>query len=376
MSLRVLVADDAVLFRRVISDALAALPDVEVVGSAANGRLALQKTRELKPDLLTLDLEMPEMDGLAVLSALRQSGDKVAVIVVSALTRRGGDLTLRALEKGAFDFITKPDTAGAGESREAIRRELAPRLRALAHRLAVRQILRGSGAGPTPATNTAPPPAPLKPAGAGLDGIASRMNRLVSPAKPDLVLIGVSTGGPNALATLLPQIPKDIGLPLLIVQHMPPVFTQSLAESLAAKCAVRVREAVSGEALVPNTAYIAPGGRHMRLAPGPDGSRVIQITDDPPENNCRPSVDYLFRSVATHFPGRALAVILTGMGSDGTLGLRLLKRHGCFVIAQDEASCVVFGMPRAAVEAGVTDVVLPLEAIAARITSTVRGGRA
>ena len=372
MSLRVLVADDAVLFRRVISDALAALPEVEVVGTAANGKLALQKTRELKPDLLTLDLEMPEMDGLGVLTALRQSGDKVAVIVVSALTRRGGDLTLRALEKGAFDFITKPDAGTAEASREAIRRELAPRVRALAHRLAVRHILRGPAAGPTPA---APLPAAPKPAGAGLDGISHRMSRLVTPGKPDLVLIGVSTGGPTALATLLPQIPRDLGLPFVIVQHMPPVFTLSLAESLAAKCAIRVREAVSGEILVPNTAYIAPGGRQMRLAPGPDGSRLLQITDDPPENNCRPSVDYLFRSAATHCPGRALAVILTGMGSDGTLGLRLLKRHGCFVIAQDEASCVVFGMPRAAVEAGVTDVVLPLEAIAARITGIVRGGR-
>ena len=369
MSLRVLVADDAALFRRAISEALASLPEVEVVGTASNGKLALQKTRELKPDLLTLDLEMPEVDGLAVLDALRQNGDKVAVIVVSALTRRGGDLTLRALEKGAFDFITKPDASSAEESRETIRRELAPRLRALAQRLAVRDILRRPSAAPPP-----PPVAP-KPQGTNLDGIAGRMNRLVSPTKPEMVLIGVSTGGPNALSTLLPQIPKDIGVPILITQHMPPVFTQSLADSLATKCSLKVREGAHGETIAPNTVYIAPGGRQMRLADGPVGSRVIQITDDPPENNCRPSVDYLFRSVATHFPGRAMAVILTGMGSDGTLGLRLLKRHGCFVIAQDEATCVVFGMPKAAVDAGVTDAVLPLDAIAARITATVRGGR-
>lgn len=373
MSLRVVVADDSVLFRRAISDALDALPDVEVVGSAANGKLALQKVRELKPDLLTLDLEMPEMEGLAVLDALRQSGSKMSVIVVSALTRRGGDMTLRALEKGAFDFITKPDTAGPDESREAIRRELAPRLRALSSRVAVRNLLYQPAPAPAPTSASAPRSEP-KPVNAGLADIAGRMNRLVSPNRPEMVLIGVSTGGPNALARLMPQLPKDLGVPILIVQHMPPVFTLSLAESLAMKCGVKVREAAHGDILAANTAYIAPGGRQMRVARGSDGSRVIQITDDPPENNCRPAVDYLFRSVAMHFPGRAMAVILTGMGSDGTIGLRLLKRHHAFVIAQDEASCVVYGMPKAAVDAKVIDVILPLQAIAARITATVRGG--
>jgi two-component system chemotaxis response regulator CheB len=367
MSLRVLVADDAVLFRRVLSDALTSLPDVEVVGTAANGKLALQKVRELKPDLLTLDLEMPETDGLAVLEALRQTGDPVAVIVVSALTRQGGQLTLRALDKGAFDFITKPEGANPEESRAAVRRELAPRLRALDHRLAVRNILRA------PAAPAVPPVA--KPVATDLAGITGRMNRLTTATRPEMVLIGVSTGGPNALAQVLPQLPRDLGVPVLIVQHMPPVFTLSLAESLAAKSAIRVREAAAGDVLEPNTAYIAPGGRQMRLAAGPANSRVIQITDDPPENNCRPAVDYLFRSVASRFPGQAMAVILTGMGNDGTLGLRLLKRQGCFVIAQDEASCVVYGMPKSAVEAGVTDVTLPLETIAARIAATVRGGR-
>jgi two-component system chemotaxis response regulator CheB len=202
------------------------------------------------------------------------------------------------------------------------------------------------------------------------------MSRLTAFAKPEVVLIGVSTGGPNALARILPEIPGNIGVPLLIVQHMPPVFTQSLAESLSPKCAVRVREASDGEMIEPNIAYIAPGGRHMRLVTGLEGRKMVQITDDPPENNCKPAVDYLFRSVANNFPGRAMAVILTGMGSDGMLGLRLLKRHPCYVIAQDEATCVVFGMPKAAVEAGVTDSILPLEAIAARITSTVRGWKA
>lgn len=370
MSLRVLVADDAILFRRVISDALASFPGVEVVGTAPNGKLALQKVRELRPDLLTLDMEMPETDGLAVLDALRESGEKVAVIVVSALTRKGGHLTLRALEKGAFDFITKPEGANQDESKAAVTRELAPRLRALEHRLAVRNILRAPGA---PAA--AAPPAGRR-AAKDLPDILGRMNRVAGPAsRPDLVLIGVSTGGPNALARLVPQLPGDLGVPVLIVQHMPPLFTQTLAENLNAKSAVHVREAASGDVPAPNTVYIAPGGKQMRLTAGPGGTRVIHVTDDPPENNCRPSVDFLFRSVAAQFPGKAMAVIMTGMGHDGTLGLRLLKRQGCFVIAQDEASCVVYGMPKAAVEAGVTDVSLPLDSIAPRIVAAIRGGK-
>jgi len=374
MKLRALVADDSVLFRRVLSDALASLPDVEVVGCVSNGKLAVQRMRELQPDLLTLDMEMPQMDGLAVLDALRLSKDSAAVIVVSSLTRKGGQLTLRALEKGAFDFITKPDTENAEQSRAAILRELGPRVRALANRLEVRNILRPKSAASPPLT---PIPAPAtKPATGGLDSVAGRMNRLAGSKKPEMVLIGVSTGGPTALASLLPAIPGDIGVPLLIVQHMPPMFTQSLAESLSGKCALRVREAKDGDCAEANTAYIAPGGRQMRLHTGPNGAKILQITDDPPENNCRPAVDYLFRSAANEFPGRAMAVILTGMGSDGTIGLRLLKRHGCFSIVQDEASCVVYGMPKAAVDAGVADAVLPLESIAARITASVRGGGA
>lgn len=370
--MRVLVADDAVLFRRLLSDVLASFPGVEVVGSAANGRIALKKVQDLKPDLLTLDIEMPEMDGLAVLEELFRDGERaLEVIVVSAVSRHAGDLTMRALQSGALDFITKPEAANPEQARAALRADLAPRVRAVAHRLEVRSILRGKSLRPgLPAT--APEAAP---ADAFLDGVARRVGRLPDLARPEMVLIGVSTGGPAALAQLLPAIPRDIDVPILIVQHMPPVFTRSLADSLASKCALRVQEAAHGDVVAPNTAYIAPGGRQMRLEAGLQGRPIIELTDDPPENNCRPAVDYLFRSAASCFPGRALAVILTGMGNDGTLGLRLLKRHGCFVIAQDEASCVVYGMPKAAVDAGVADAVLPLGSIASRIVATIRGGR-
>jgi two-component system chemotaxis response regulator CheB len=375
MKLRAVVADDAFVFRRAIGEALAACGDVEVIASVANGKLAVQKVREHHPDLLTLDLEMPEMDGLEVLDTLRTTGERVGVIVVSTLTRRGSDLTVRALEKGAFDFITKPDTRGAAESSEALRRELLPRVRALANRLEIRTILQGRGPRDAPAPS-APPRPERQAAPAALEGIADRMSRLATASRPEMVLIGVSTGGPAALAQLLPAIPGDLGVPVLIVQHLPPIFTQSLAESLAARSALRVREAVHGEPATPNTAYIAPGGRQMRVAAGAGGRPMIEITDDPPENNCRPAADYLFRSAALQFPGRAMGVILTGMGSDGALGLRLLKRHGAAIVAQNEATCVVYGMPKAAVEAGVVDAVLPLEAIAARITATVKGSKA
>lgn len=368
--MRVLVVDDSILFRKVMAEALTSLPDVEVVGQAQNGKLAVQKARELQPDLVTLDMEMPEMDGLAVLDALKTAGNMPFVIVVSSLTKQGGKLTLQALQKGAFDFITKPETANVEESRKTLLAELTPRLKALSLRLGVRGILRGAA---SPASAPAPPKPRIAATGVSLDGVGVRMARLAGVARPELVVIGVSTGGPNALTVMLPALPR-LGVPVLIVQHMPPIFTQTLAESLSAKCIQRVCEAIHGETAEADTVYIAPGGRQMRLACSPEGSKVIQITDDPPENNCRPAVDYLFRSVSHQFPGRAMGVILTGMGNDGTLGLKLLKRHGCFVIAQDEATCVVYGMPKAAVEAGVVDEVLPLEAIAGRIASVVRSG--
>ena len=362
--MRVLVVDDSALFRRVLADALSSLPDTEVVGWAPNGRIALEKIKELKPDLVTLDLEMPEMNGLAVIDALAGTKDAPAVIVVSALTKKGGQLTMEALGKGAFDFITKPEATDPVKGREQLRTELATRLRAFSARSRfLSRVAAGRSAAPAPK----PEPLPPESAKAPKSATAGRMT-----TKPEMVLIGVSTGGPNALGVVLPALPKDLGVPVLVVQHIPPVFTQSLAESLNTKCALKVCEASHGMAVEVGTIYIAPGGRHMRVASGAGGAKVIQITDDPPENNCRPAVDYLFRSAANNFPGKSLGVILTGMGSDGTIGLRLLKRHGCLVIAQDEASCVVYGMPKSAVDAGVVDIVLPLGAIAQRVALEIR----
>jgi two-component system chemotaxis response regulator CheB len=267
------------------------------------------------------------------------------------------------LELGAFDFLTKPEGGNAAENMRDLRTRLLPMIRAFERRLEIRTILRGdpSRSGPEIVPSRPTPVAALH-----------RPARGLRRTGPPLVLIGVSTGGPGALAKLVPALPGDLGASVFIVQHMPAMFTQPLAASLDKKSAIRVKEAQDGEAAQANCAYVAPGGRQMKLAAGPKGEVIVRITDDPPENGCRPAVDYLFRSAALQFPGQAVAAILTGMGNDGTAGLRLLKRAGCISMAQDEGSCVVFGMPKEAIQAGVIDTVAPLEMIAATIVRSVR----
>ena len=353
--MRVLVVDDSALFRRAVSDALAALPEVEVVGVASNGKLALARLAELQPDLLTLDMEMPEMNGLEVLQALSSADRRPGVILLSSHTVRGGQMTVRALELGAFDFVTKPESGSALENVDRIRERLRPMLRAFQRQRDIRRVLRQEKG--TVDRFTQP------------TGTAGAVRR-----GPPMVLIGVSTGGPQALAQLLPALPGTLAAPVFIVQHMPPLFTEPLAASLRGKCKLRVFHASEGQRAEAGCVYLAPGGSHMKLTRGPRGEIVIRITTDPPENNCRPSVDYLFRSAALEFPGRAVAVSLTGMGNDGAAGLRQLKRGGCQAIAQDEASCVVFGMPGEAIKTGAVDMVLPLSQIGAAIERIVLTG--
>lgn len=366
MPLRVLVVDDTAVFRRVVSDAFASLPDVEVVGVAINGRAALAKIVELRPDLVSLDIEMPEMDGVQVLEALKARQSDVGVLVLSALTRKGGELTMRALDLGAFDFLTKPTGGSPEENRAFLCEELGPRIKAFARRREIQQLLKITPSG-VPAVRSYPGAAAVEAAPLPTRAVA------LPPQKPEMVIIGVSTGGPTALAAILPQLPANLSVPVLVVQHMPPLFTASLAASLNNKSQLTVKEAQEGELALPGIVYIAPGGSHMKLEPEGSGDKRIRITDDPPENHCKPAVDVLFRSVANGFPGKATAVILTGMGNDGKLGCRLLKRHGGTIIAQDEASCVVFGMPKEVIQAGVVDVVAPLDRIASEILKSVRG---
>lgn len=369
MGIRVIVADESVVFRNLLSEVLNSFPEVEVVAKVSNVKKMVEKIKKLHPDLLTIDLEMQGMDGLTELDALKVTNELPTVIVVSAPTKKTGDLAIQALQKGAFDIICKPDVQQLQQGMEFLKRELAVRIKALSLRLNVRNILKGKNNSSKPefTKNNQVTPTSTK-------EISERMMRIAGMTQPELVLIGVSTGGPNALASILPSLPANLGVPILIVQHMPTVFTRTLADSLKSKCALDVREATHEELICKNTVYIAPGGKQMRLVKNNEGMRMIQLTDDPMENNCRPAVDYLFRSVANHFPKSAMAVILTGMGSDGTIGLKLLKQHGCFVIAQDECSCVVNGMPKSAIDAGVVDIVLPLSDIADQIIKIVKGG--
>ena len=367
MGLRVLVVDDTVVYRKIVSDALAELPGVEVVGTANNGKIAMSKIASLKPDLLTLDIEMPEMNGLEVLAHMKAEAPDVGAIMLSTFTYKGGEMTMKALELGAFDFIPKPQTDSMAENMQAISNSLAPMLKAFARRQEIRRILKGKSASAeaTSEKKIAPDSA----------GVIQRMRAITGKkkTKSEIVGIGISTGGPNALAQIMPRLPSDLNAPILIVQHMPPVFTQSLANSLNSKCTIEVREAVDGEPVRPNTALIAPGGKQMKVMACADGkTRIVRITDDPPENSCKPSVDYLFRSIAHHYVGRATGVIMTGMGSDGTLGLKLMKRNRATVIAQDEETCVVYGMSKEPIESGIVDVVAPLDKIAEEICRTVR----
>lgn len=369
--IRVLVVDDTIVYRKVVGDVIASIPGAEVCATAANGRFALTKIATFKPDLITLDIEMPEMNGLELLEELKKRGAKLPrIIMLSTLTTRGGDMTIRALELGAFDFITKPQTGTAAENREKIRSQLTPSVTALIQEKKFRSRLDSTRA--TLARTAQPQRRRDKKPEAPVAAPAGRLRRLVSRPS-EVVAIGISTGGPNALAAMLPKLPADIGVPILIVQHMPPVFTKSLAGSLNNKCAIEVKEAEDGDLLKPGLALIAPGGKQMRVEAHKDGvHRLVRITDDPPENSCKPSADYLFRSVADHYVGRATGIIMTGMGQDGFKGLQKMHGNGSVILAQDEASCTVYGMPKAPAEAGITDKVVPLAEMARALMGTLR----
>jgi len=367
MNIKVLVVDDTIMYRKIISDVLKTIPGVEVVGSANNGKIALSRIKSLKPDLVTLDVEMPVMNGLETLMAIQQEGLEVECLMFSSLTERGSEVTMKSLELGAFDFILKPDKDTPEENLQYIQKELSRRLKVFGQQRQLRRLLRGKRPVFTAREKTRKP-------GVATEILQQTKVRVKRVEKSTVVAVGISTGGPNALTVMLPQLPADLGVPVLIVQHMPPVFTKSLASSLDKKCNLEVREAVNGELVKKNTIYIAPGGSQMKVASGADVySKIIRITDEPSENNCKPSVDYLFRSVAREYGSKATGVIMTGMGADGKLGLQDLKSAGAVSIVQDADSCVVYGMPRVVAEAGLADAVVPLGDIAGEIVRTVQG---
>lgn len=342
--IRVLVVDDSVVIRRLVTDLLQADPDIEVVGTAVNGRAALHKVESLTPDLITMDIEMPEMNGIESVRALRASGCTTPIIMFSTLTEQGAAATLDALSAGATDYVAKPANVGSvGRSMEQVRESLIPRIKTLVPRTFLR-----------PPAIAAAPRAPQ----AGRPALAVRSGS--SPYR--LLVIGSSTGGPEALHKLFSALPL-LPVPIAVVQHMPPVFTRQFAARLHRSSAWEVTEVEHGQPLGPGQVAIAPGDHHLEVVSTSRGFSA-RLSQGPQENYCRPAVDVLFRSAVAAAGGAVLGVVLTGMGQDGERGADLIRQRGGSVIAQDQATSVVWGMPGAVTNSGSAEMVLPLTQIA------------
>jgi two-component system chemotaxis response regulator CheB len=361
--LRVLVVDDSALYRKIVRGVLEQIPGLEVLGAAANGRVALERIVAERPDVITLDLEMPELDGLGLLRELHARSIDLRAIVISSLTAVGAKATSEALQLGAFDFVLKPSSGGPDASALQLRNDLEPRIKAC---LALRS---------KPATKgvAAVQKAPSTPGSVQPQTQGSESTKPTSWKTPRIIGIGVSTGGPVALHKLLRQFPADFPCPIVAVQHMPPIFTKTLADDLNRNCALEVLEGSDRMSVKPGRVILAPGGRQMRICRDED-QVFVQVTDDPAERNCRPAVDYLFRSLSEEFGNRAWGVILTGMGDDGLLGCQAMKQRGSAILAQDESSCVVYGMPLAVAEAGLADFVGSLDCLAEQLNNAFHDG--
>ena len=348
---RILVVDDSVVARRVIADILSAEEDFEVVGTAPNGRIALAKIPRLRPDLVTLDIDMPELDGLETLAVIRSDFTDVRVIMVSNLTLRGAAVTVESLFLGASDYVTKATRSSSPEdARRYLRSQLVPKIRAL---------VPGS-------------PSPLRAGRRQTTRSSARGVR--SPTAVEAVVIGASTGGPNALAAVIQALPADFQPPVLIVQHMPENFTTFLAQRLDAAGPLDVREATAGEPVTAGKVRIAPGNLHLKARATRSGIE-LETSDGPFENSCRPAADVLFRSAAVCYGAATLGVVLTGMGQDGLKGCREISSAGGQIITQDKATSVVWGMPGQVAEAGLADVVLPISEIGPEIVRRVKASR-
>jgi two-component system chemotaxis response regulator CheB len=432
--IRVLVVDDSVVVRKILCDTLTGESDFEVVGTAADGRLALEQIDATKPDVVTLDIEMPVMDGVAAAGEIHRRWPRLPVIMFSTLSQRGATTTLEALGAGAVDYVTKPtNSANLLDAMRSLREDLFAKLRFYGGRSAAARVAAQPVRAPAvpasppapsaeePCTNAAPkssddrtgwrpPAAPARddaqrksfrerlarlatsppavpsvvPPAAGGAPVATPKppprapfaanprSRLMPGEAPEVVVIGVSTGGPPALNVLLPALPATFPVPILIVQHMPPIFTKLLAQQLAAKCQLKVVEAEAGMSLEPGVVAIAPGDFHMVIERSGTQHRIA-LHQEAPENSCRPSVDPLFRSAARCFGRRTLGVVLTGMGSDGMKGSQAIKEAGGVILAQDENSSVVWGMPGYVVNQGLADAVLALDMVAAELLCRVPG---
>jgi two-component system chemotaxis response regulator CheB len=354
--IRVMIVDDSSVVRRAVTEALSRDPDISIVGTASNGKIALQRIVQWSPEVLILDLEMPESDGFELLRALRMDFPNIRTIMFSSATQRGAVQTIEALSLGASDYVAKPTTTHPGGYSEAVKQvaaELIPKIKQFR---------------PHPAWTKALPKG-TKP----VEELTVERALRSAPRAIRIVAIGVSTGGPAALSKVVPELSRDFPVPIVIVQHMPPVFTRMLAERLQQGGSIKVVEGAEGMVLEPRAAYIAPGNYHMTVRQK-EGKATLAMNQEPPVNYCRPSVDVLFRSVADVYGGEALGIIMTGMGQDGLNGVRTMKSQGAMIFAQDQASSVVWGMPSFVVREGLADCVLPLDAMRSAIEECVMKG--
>ncbi len=351
--IRILIVDDSAVMRSLLRSVISADAGLEVAGTAADGAAALDCIESLLPDLVLLDVEMPVMDGLTTLRELRKRGYRMPVVMCSALTQRGAKVTLEALACGASDYVAKPSGQPDREQATlALAQDLTPRIHALAAPLQV-----------PPGDLPVGLPSPI------LLPLAPRLRPQPISEIASVLVIGVSTGGPAALDVLLPALPREFTLPVLVVQHMPELFTRLLAERLNSRCRLPVREAAEGDAVTPGTIRIARGNWHMEVlgASRPGAPATIHLNQGPLENHCRPAVDVLFRSSAEVYGAGVLAVVLTGMGSDGMIGCQMIRGRGGSVLVQDQTTSTVWGMPGAVAQAGLAQKVLPLQSIAGEI---------
>ncbi len=351
---RVLIVDDSVIVRKAVNDALRSDPEIEIVGVAENGKIALEKLKELKPEVMVLDIEMPICDGFGVLKKISEDRIRVKTIMFSTLTERGAWQTIKALSLGANDYVPKPTSGasvGYSEGVKKVAKELTPKIKQFRKRKS------------TTLGVSATAPNPSKP-------MRTKARPLSRPGIVKIVAIGISTGGPEALTQLLPEFASSFPVPIVIVQHMPKLFTKLLSERLNLTANIKVLEAADGMILEPGVAYIAPGGYHLEVNDC-KGKILLSTNQDPPKNSCRPAVDVLFHSVAEVYGSNCLAVIMTGMGKDGLEGIEVMQKKGSQVIAQDQASSVVWGMPGAVVNAGLANEVLPLNQMASAIQGAV-----
>ena len=334
---RIVIVDDSAVMRSLLRTVILADPSLEVAGSAADGAAALETIQSVRPDLVLLDVEMPNLDGLETLRIMRARGSRTPVVMVSAVTQRGARVTIDALASGASDYVTKPaNQLDRDSALRTLAQDLLPRIQALT----VSKLMQ------SPRPNLA------------TEGTESRQ---LPSTPPSIVVIGVSTGGPAALDLLLSSIPSTFPLPILIVQHMPELFTGPLAERLSQSCRLRVCEATEDAPVLPGSILLARGNWHMEViaAPRQGSPAKLHLQQEALENHCRPSVDVLFRSAAATFGPATLAVVLTGMGSDGLASSRLIRAQGGTVLAQDQATSAVWGMPGAVVQAGIAHRVCP-----------------